>query len=82
LLEIKRLAGLGLQPRDIFAALTINNANVFKLDQYIGTVEVGKTANLLLMSENPQEAISAYTTIDTIILRGRVLDKQSLLLPD
>ncbi len=82
LLEIKRLADLGLQPRDIFAALTINNANVFKLDQNIGTVEVGKTANLLLMSENPQEAISAYTTIDTIILRGRVFDKQSLLLPD
>jgi imidazolonepropionase-like amidohydrolase len=53
LLEITRLAELGLGARNIFEALTINNARVFNLEQEVGTVEVGKSANLLLMKGNP-----------------------------
>ena len=82
LLEIERLAKLGLDARKIFAALTINNARVFKLGQEIGTVEVGKSASLLLMQENLLETIAAYDTIKTIIVRGRPFDRESLLLPD
>jgi imidazolonepropionase-like amidohydrolase len=80
LLEIRRLAELGLNEREIFEALTINNAREFNLIQDVGTIEVGKTANLLLMRDNPLESVSAYDTIETVIIGGKVLDRGSLLL--
>lgn len=40
----------------------------------IGTVEVGKRANLLLLQHDPTLALSAYDAIDTIILGGRELN--------
>ena len=65
-----------------FEALTITNARVFNLEQEIGTVEVGNSANLLLRKGNPLESVTAYDTIETIIIRGRAIDRDSLLLPD
>lgn len=44
----------------------------------IGSVEAGKRANQLLMSQNPLENISAYDSIDLVVLNGRVIDRRSL----
>jgi imidazolonepropionase-like amidohydrolase len=44
----------------------------------IGTVQVGKRANLLLLRENPAETIEAYDGIVKVILRGRVLERKDL----
>jgi imidazolonepropionase-like amidohydrolase len=81
LIEIRRLADFGVSERLIFEALTINNARAFNLDHEIGTVEVGKRANLLLLRKNPLETIAAYDSIDTIVLNGRPIARNSLLLP-
>jgi imidazolonepropionase-like amidohydrolase len=44
----------------------------------MGTVQVGKRANLLLPRENPAETIEAYDEIVKVILRGVVLDRREL----
>jgi imidazolonepropionase-like amidohydrolase len=49
-----------------------------KLDRDIGTVEVGKRANLLLLRQDPTQTIDAYNDIAKIILNGRVLDPSEL----
>jgi hypothetical protein len=52
--------------------------SVEKLDRDIGTVQVGKRANLLLLRKDPMQTIDAYAEIAKVILNGRVLDRSEL----
>jgi len=77
-LEIHRLIDAGVTPAQIFEAATLRNAHAFKLDHEIGTVEVGKRADLLLVRADPRQTVQAYAEIVTVILGGRALDRDSL----
>jgi hypothetical protein len=44
----------------------------------VGTVQVGKRANLLLLHADPSKTVDAYDRIEKIILRGQVLDPHEL----
>jgi imidazolonepropionase-like amidohydrolase len=77
-LEMERLIEAGLTPKQIFRAATLSNAQALHLDRDIGTVEVGKRANLLLLHQDPRKTIEAFTDIDRIVLGGRVLDPVQL----
>jgi imidazolonepropionase-like amidohydrolase len=50
----------GLSEEDALKALTINVASVFGLDERIGTLEVGKDADLLIWDGHPLE-VSSFT---------------------
>lgn len=76
--EMRMMADLGIPLRDIFAAATINNARQLRLDQDYGTVQPGKIANLLLLRANPLASVDAWTKIDTVILHGEPIDRESL----
>jgi imidazolonepropionase-like amidohydrolase len=51
---------------------------VLELGRDIGTVQIGKRANLLLLRENPAQTIAAYDAIEKVILRGRFLQRADL----
>ena len=68
----------GVPLRAIFEAATIGNAEAFGLDDELGTVSVGKRADLLLMRGNPLEALSAYNSIATAIVDGQPIVRESL----
>ena len=76
--EIQELAEAGVTPAQIFRMATLSNAQAFHLDREIGTVEVGKRANLLLLREDPTQTIRAYSEIVKVILDGRALDPADL----
>lgn len=76
--EMQMLAAAGVSLRDVLAAATINNAEQFNLSEQYGTIENGKIANLLLLNKNPLEAITAWDSIDKIILRGVVHERNDL----
>lgn len=76
--EMNRLIEAGLTPAQVFRAATLVNAQALRLDGEIGTVQVGKRANLLLLREDPTRSIRAYDEIVKIILNGRVLDRSAL----
>jgi imidazolonepropionase-like amidohydrolase len=76
--EMHRLVDAGETPAQIFKSATLTNARALKLDQDIGTVEVGKRANLLLLRQDPTQTIDAYAGIAKVILNGRVLDQSEL----
>src|SRR4029077_8812501 len=73
-LQMRHLADAGVTPEQIFQAATLSNARALKLDREIGTVQVGKRANLLLVRADPRKTIQAYQQIAAVILGGRVLD--------
>ena len=61
----------------LFRAATIVNAELFGLQDVIGTVEEGKRADLLLMTRNPMKDASAFDAIDIVILDGRAIERRS-----
>jgi hypothetical protein len=76
-LELLLMADAGISLNSIFAAATINNARQFKLDDDYGTVEVGKVANLLLLTDDPLETIEAWNFIEMIFLEGAAIERES-----
>jgi imidazolonepropionase-like amidohydrolase len=77
-LEMHRLVAAGVTPAQLFEAATLSNARALHLDRDIGTVEVGKRANLLLLREDPTRTIEGYARIYKVILGGRVIDPNDL----
>jgi imidazolonepropionase-like amidohydrolase len=77
-LEMQRLLAAGETPAQIFRSATLSNAEALKLDRDVGTVQVDKRANLLLLQQDPTQTIQAYAGIVKVILGGRVLDPADL----
>jgi imidazolonepropionase-like amidohydrolase len=78
--ELQHLAQAGLPPRDLLKAGTIRNAEEFGL-QDRGTVEPGKVANLLLLRADPLATVEAWDAIETVILHGELIPRESLAVP-
>lgn len=76
--EMVHMAALGIPLRKVFESATINNATMFGLAGRYGSIEPGKTANLLLLELNPLETVEAYDQIRWLVLGGRVIDRNSL----
>lgn len=77
-LEMQHLQEAGLSLAQVFRAATINNARTFKLDGQVGSIEVGKRANLVLMKRSPLQDIAAYDSIVTVWVGGRQVARESL----
>ncbi|MEM7358152.1 MAG: amidohydrolase family protein [Pseudomonadota bacterium] len=77
-LEMNNWIAAGVSLEQLFHSLTINNAKFFGLYEQIGSVEQGKRADLLLTSQNPLTSVSAYDSIQQVILGGILLDRASL----
>ena len=70
----------GARPAEqkLFRALTLDNARRLGLQKQIGTVEPGKTANLLLLRADPVRSVEAYDTIEMVFLHGRPIPRAEL----
>jgi imidazolonepropionase-like amidohydrolase len=76
--EMQLMAQAGIPLTAIFAAATINNARQFRLEKEYGTIERGKIANLLLLDGNPLASVEAWNRIDTIVLHGEPIERETL----
>ena len=76
--EMRAMAQSGVPLAAIAQAATINNARQFRLERDYGSVDVGKIANLLLLSANPLESVRAWSQIDQVILRGTAIRREDL----
>jgi imidazolonepropionase-like amidohydrolase len=76
-LELRELELAGLTPKELLAAATIDNAKFFNLDGY-GTIEPGAVASLLVLRADPLAGTAAYDTIETVIVKGRVVPRERL----
>jgi imidazolonepropionase-like amidohydrolase len=77
-LELQNWADAGAALSLILRAATLDNATALGLSHDLGSIEVGKRADLLLLRENPLGSISAYDSIETIFLNGEPIPREAL----
>jgi imidazolonepropionase-like amidohydrolase len=77
-LEMEMLVRAGLTPLEAIAAATVRPAEFFGMEDEMGTIAPGKSADLVLLDANPLENIQHTRSINTVIMRGDVLDRQEL----
>ena len=77
-LEMKNWSQSGVPLERIFRSATLDNARAFNLAHKLGSIEIGKQADLLLLNSNPLESISAYDDISIIVVNGRVISRHEL----
>lgn len=76
--EMAALVETGIFPLEALRAATINGAEFLKVDDYYGSIEEGKSGDLLILDGNPLEDILNSRKINTLILDSRVYSKGDL----
>jgi len=77
-IEMKHWKTAGVTPAQFLSAATINNATFFNLFDDIGSIDEGKRADLLLLSENPLHDIEAFDHIEKVFTKGEMIERASL----
>jgi imidazolonepropionase-like amidohydrolase len=68
----------GLSNYEVLKTATINASKTHSIMNNMGTIEVGKIANLLLVDSNPLLDLSALQNPTIVFIKGRKLNKDSL----
>jgi predicted amidohydrolase len=76
--ELALLVEAGLTPLEALQAATRNTAQAVGLGDVLGTVEVGKLADLVLLDADPLAAITNTTRIAAVVANGRLLAQPEL----
>jgi imidazolonepropionase-like amidohydrolase len=71
--EIIFLVEAGLTPMAALRSATALPAEFLGLSERLGTIEIGKAADLLLLKRNPMEEIENIGSIDTVIVGGELV---------
>jgi imidazolonepropionase-like amidohydrolase len=79
--EMRRWVAVGVSTRQLFQALTLDNARILHRDREIGSIEKGKRAHLLLLRANPLASVEAYNSIETVFMAGLAIPRESLAAP-
>jgi len=76
--ELQEMVKAGLSNAEALRTATINPAEYYGKSAVWGSIEVGKKADLLLLSSNPLESISNTTTIESVYFNQRLYSKNEL----
>ena len=75
--EMQLLVQCGLTPLEAIVAATMNNARFFRVAERLGSIEVGKLADLVLLDGDPLQDIGAMRNVQRVMLNGRwVVDQR------
>ncbi len=76
--ELEYLVRAGLSPLDAIKSATVVPAEFFSLQDEMGTVDIGKKADLVLLDANPLEDIANTKRIAAVISKGRLYTQNEL----
>ena len=79
LAELQTMKKSGMSNWKILQASTINGAKILDKENEFGTVGIGKKANLIILDDNPIEAIENITKIHRVINKGVVFNPDELI---
>lgn len=76
--EIWMFAQGGMTPLEAIRAATLDPAKYIGLDQNIGSLEVGKLADLMVIDGNPLTNIRDTDKVDYTMINGRLFDAATM----
>ena len=76
--ELEYLVRAGLSPLEALKSATVRPAEFFSLADEMGTVDVGKKADLVLLDANPLENIANTKLIAAVVSKGRLFTRNEL----
>jgi Tol biopolymer transport system component len=76
--EMWALAAGGLTPHEVLTAATRHGAEMIGVAEDIGTVEAGKLADLVVLTEDPLEDLRHTTEIRYVVANGQLYDASTL----
>jgi imidazolonepropionase-like amidohydrolase len=71
--ELDALVRAGLTPLEALEAATVRPAEFLSLEHEMGTIDVGKRADLVLLTADPLEDITNTRKISAVISKGQVI---------
>ena len=74
-------AEAGITPMQIIQGSTKWPAELVRKQDKLGTVETGKLADVIIVSEDPLQDIKNLDKIDTVIFDGKVVQDEGLSFP-
>ena len=77
--ELKYMSDAGMSNSEIMRASTINGARVLNKDKNLGSIVVGKNADLLVLNSNPLDDINACKDIKLVIKGGNIMPVDSII---
>jgi imidazolonepropionase-like amidohydrolase len=69
----------GLTNWQIIQSATINPTKILDKEESMGSIAVGKKADMVLLNGNPVENLENLTHINLVINKGKVIDPASLI---
>lgn len=76
--ELFLLVQAGLTPMEAIEAATLAPATFFGLQDEMGTIAAGMTADLVLLAANPLDDIRGIAEIEMVLKDGQVIDRAAL----
>lgn len=76
--ELEELVKSGLSPEEAISSATITAAKWIGNDNFVGTVEAGKLADLVLLRNNPLINIKNIRDIEGVFVNGTWLNNQTI----
>ena len=77
-MEMEELVAAGLTPLEAIRAATANAARILGADRDLGTVAVGKLADLMILDRDPTTDIRNTRRIAHVIQGGQVVNRAAL----
>jgi imidazolonepropionase-like amidohydrolase len=76
--ELAKMVDGGMTPGAALQTATVNPAKFLHLDETLGTVTVGKRADLVLLDANPLVDIANIRRVNAVVLGGKLLQRPDL----
>ena len=71
--ELEMYVKYGLTPAEAITAATVNAAKLIDMEDKLGTIEVGKIADLVAVEQDPLQDIKALQNVSVVIKDGRIV---------
>jgi len=76
--ELVSFVKAGLTPQQALVTSVINGPKFFELEDYYGSVDIGKVADLVLLDKNPLDNIENISKIIALVKNGKLYKKDSI----
>jgi imidazolonepropionase-like amidohydrolase len=81
ILEMEALQEAGIPVLEVIRSATSRAAQMLKMDDQVGRIEVGKIADMIILKRDPMSSKEAFRDLEFVIKDGKVRRPQDWLLP-